>query len=527
MIEEAVCKHDSSYMERLTNVATLIKQNVIDKAAFAHTARAALLKCRHWTMVNDPVVGMIFNNDPDPALKLPVGNFTEWHNAPPRDAQNVQAATLGFGLWEAGRFEQYLEYQASIAGGLASTDAKYAEHVQQFIDKGNDPNQSFCSGQTPLYFALFMGRPDAVRTLVRAGADINKTFVTGNPIGSVYTDQAILPNFITQNLFYHFNAITTVGGANRCASEGPALSRFATSAIDYAFQNTSDANYKLITTVLDFNPVLPPRILHKAVKVLDMRWDRNQQLFADLLQRGAGINEPDDQGKTILALATSRGYVDPDVLKFLIAHGASLTPGAAPPPPVRAAAIQREPPSAQAAAATPGVAFGEHTLTSTANVRASPSRSAALAGTLNVGDRITVDATSNDHQWFRITFPGGSGWVLARVLAKSTAPSAAHAAAAPAIGAKPSTILAACPSAIDTVQLEAEPGKYNPPAFLAPDRDNGRPGPTLHQEWTGLGGHKTDIHCHRAGAPPDETTNLSLPAGVSTCVRQGNQFSCF
>lgn len=172
--------------------------------------------------------------------------------------------------------------------------------------------------------------------------------------------------------------------------------------------------------------------------------------------------------------------------------------------------------------------MGPRDVIDTANVRATPSRNGALAGTLKVGDRITVDGVSSDQTWFRVAFPGGSGWVLARVLAKSTK-IAGNEAQPERVARKSPTVLAACPGTITSVDVEAEAGKYNPPALLAPTSDNGRMENGLinfRAEWTGLGGQNAVLHCRMSG-DGERLVDVALPPEVTTCVRANNKVTCF
>lgn len=203
-------------------------------------------------------------------------------------------------------------------------------------------------------------------------------------------------------------------------------------------------------------------------------------------------------------------------------------PTPASPPPSQATAVQAAPPPTPAVLAKPSpqqsppaaIPFGRRTTTAIANVRAKPSRAAALAGTLKVGDSIVVDGISNDHTWVRINFAAGSGWVLARVLAKSTVASGNS-----ATKSKP-PVLAKCPDGILSVELEAEAGKYHPPALLAPTSDNGRTDNSFinfRAEWTSLTHQNVVLHCHLV----DRVVDVALPPDADRCVRAKNRITCY
>lgn len=170
--------------------------------------------------------------------------------------------------------------------------------------------------------------------------------------------------------------------------------------------------------------------------------------------------------------------------------------------------------------------LGTRFVSDEANVRATPSR----AGKLSVGDRITVDRESGDHAWLHVTFPGGNGWVLARVLAKSTTPPPSDGlstAATPNINTPAALgVLAACPGPVASFDIEAHAGKYNPPALLAPSSDNGQSGSHLRSEWDELGGQDVVLHCHPKSAP-QSVVDVALPSEATRCVSFHDQLTCY
>lgn len=103
--------------------------------------------------------------------------------------------------------------------------------------------------------------------------------------------------------------------------------------------------------------------------------------------------------------------------------------------------------------------------------------------------------------------------------------------AAPAEGAP----LASCPGEIRFVQVEADAGKYDPPAYLVPAWDNGKEGKELYSEWTDVENQNVMLHCHleHKGVStknvdvPLEVVKVPVPAEATKCVRFRNQVSCF
>lgn len=93
--------------------------------------------------------------------------------------------------------------------------------------------------------------------------------------------------------------------------------------------------------------------------------------------------------------------------------------------------------------------------------------------------------------------------------------------------------LAACPGKIISVDLEADAGKYNPPALLVPDWDNGKDGIHLYSEWNNIKEENLVVHCYMEPSgqekpnTPIKVIDIKVPKEVNKCMRFRNEFSCF
>lgn len=87
--------------------------------------------------------------------------------------------------------------------------------------------------------------------------------------------------------------------------------------------------------------------------------------------------------------------------------------------------------------------------------------------------------------------------------------------------------LVECPGTIASVEIEAEAGKFNPPALLAPSSDNGKTGEGFSKfvaTWTGLAGQNAVMHCK---LPGNKVVDVAVPAEATACIRSNNQVKCY
>ena len=127
-------------------------------------------------------------------------------------------------------------------------------------------NAGFTDGSTLLIQAIKHGRQDLVNALIKAGADVNKT--------------------------NHYNGIT---------------------ALDIAISHNKQAIAKLLLKQEEIQVPNKNNILHKAIKnnlALD--------IIKELINKGANIEFPDNDGNTPLLLAAKEGRVD--IIKLLITY---------------------------------------------------------------------------------------------------------------------------------------------------------------------------------------------------------------
>lgn len=86
-----------------------------------------------------------------------------------------------------------------------------------------------------------------------------------------------------------------------------------------------------------------------------------------------------------------------------------------------------------------------------------------------------------------------------------------------------------CPGPVISVQVEADAGKFNPPAWLAPDTTSGSLGINLSQKWDNLKGQHIALHCTLSGTMDQLSPHVevvSVPDNMTTCTFAANLMTC-
>ncbi|MDT9023342.1 ankyrin repeat domain-containing protein [Rossellomorea aquimaris] len=184
----------------------------------------------------------------------------------------------------------------------------YIEEVETLIDEGADINQQDALGRTPVMLATYQNNPDMVRLLIDKGADIHlKDELKNNPF--LYAGAEGMNDILL---------LTIEAGAD------PALvNRYGGTALIPAAEKGHGETVKLLLekTNVDINHVndLGWTALMEAI-VLSDGGKVHQEIIATLIEYGADVTIPDQEGKSPIEHARERGFVE--IEKMLLKAGA-------------------------------------------------------------------------------------------------------------------------------------------------------------------------------------------------------------
>ncbi|SHN64942.1 ankyrin repeat domain-containing protein [Desulfovibrio litoralis] len=185
------------------------------------------------------------------------------------------------------------------------------EGVKKVIANGVDVNATDKNSYTALIKTLTSPyfNPEVMRTLIKAGADVN---VKGNDGFTPVMAAAYLvknPDIINE-------LIKAGANVNAKLNDGQTALMFA--------MNRYDSNYKIIKTLIDAGANVNAKE-EKGVTVLMMAADyQPTQIIKELIRAGANVNLKDRAGFTALIRAAS-GNTDQNVIVALVKAGADLT----------------------------------------------------------------------------------------------------------------------------------------------------------------------------------------------------------
>jgi len=180
--------------------------------------------------------------------------------------------------------------------GIMAAARGDAKRIEALMAKGEKPDVRDGNGRTPLHVAAYGGHHEAMRVLVRAGADPN---ALENDRYDIVTIAAVANDIPT------LKAALAFGGSAKNIT-----SRYiGTALIAAAHLGHAEVVRILIRAgaPLDHINNLGWTALIESI-VLGDGGPRHTDTLKALVEAGANVNQPDRQGQTPLSLARSRGY---------------------------------------------------------------------------------------------------------------------------------------------------------------------------------------------------------------------------
>jgi ankyrin repeat protein len=173
---------------------------------------------------------------------------------------------------------------------LVAAHSGHAEFAKFLLDKGADPN-AMSAGYAPLHIATQRGDLELVNALLAHGANPNAILLQGSPARRVSADVTIMQTGVGATPLWLAASLGRADIMKALAAKGanPSIDKDGTTALMAAIGNNE-------------------RRSAEAVKVL--------------LEIGADVNAPDQEGKTALFTAAARGYVS--IIQMLADKGAKV-----------------------------------------------------------------------------------------------------------------------------------------------------------------------------------------------------------
>lgn len=283
------------------------------------------------------------------------------------------------------------------------------------------------------YYAIQRGDAALLKALLKAGADPNAEIPRGNWHEKL--DDVIWPEFLWPPPAPGQYSRTNL----KDGYHGPALldayreKGMTHSILDYAStlctEFRSPQCWEIVHALLDAGAKPKYAFFHNFFRPhrfnIFPKWPEYQTGVTRLISAGAGLNAPDQQGRTVLAKLLEM-HVAPETLDYLMGLGAKTD--AESPPATRVIAPSEQKPTAQTlpaprASATAEQPSGSRIATAGINVRQKPSIDAGLIGTLGANMVFNIEETSADGLWSRIDAPPIiRGWANNAVISKSSTP---------------------------------------------------------------------------------------------------------
>ena len=203
---------------------------------------------------------------------------------------------LGWALTAAAQVPPALDETARYTGLLAAAARGDAAQIERLTSSGERTDIRDRHGRTPLHVATFLGRHDAMRTLVAAGANPN---ALENDRYDIVTIAAVADDVPTLTV-----ALALGASAKNVTSRYDGTALIAAAHLGHA-----EVVRTLITAgaPLDHVNNLGWTALIESI-VLGDGGPRHTETLRVLVEAGANVNLADRTGETPLVLARARGY---------------------------------------------------------------------------------------------------------------------------------------------------------------------------------------------------------------------------
>lgn len=202
---------------------------------------------------------------------------------------------------------------------LLALESKRLSMMEILLEEGADPNAGTPHGTTPLIEAILLGKTEAAKLLLRAGAHADAKFaITRRTLGALGKDKAA-----------EGDLMTPLELANKMGQEGleTVLKENESQGVTNVriFKYVMDGKYNRVRDIVDAAPLSinlktsksgwTP--LHLAVK------SRNLNTVKLLLEKGANVNALANEGETAISEAMRCG--DIAIVKLLLDSGADVS----------------------------------------------------------------------------------------------------------------------------------------------------------------------------------------------------------